>query len=162
MAENIKTSVEELRKLISIENVVGKPIDAGDQFLIPVMRMGVGFGACENILGNDGNDTVGAGAGVEPVSMVIIPKNAKSGEGVKVVNLTKGTETNKALSDLGLIVSDLVKNYFSKSSDDYDESEYIEPEFTTTEKGYFEHHIHPRNDFTYNHPNSYYFFIYGS
>lgn len=132
MAENIKTSVEELRKLISIENVVGKPIDAGDQFLIPVMRMGVGFGACENILGNDGNDTVGAGAGVEPVSMVIIPKNAKSGEGVKVVNLTKGTETNKALSDLGLIVSDLVKNYFSQSSDDYDESEYIEPEFTTT------------------------------
>lgn len=131
MAENIKTSVEELRKLISIENVVGKPIDAGDQFLIPVMRMGVGFGACENMLGNDGNYTVGAG--VEPVSMVIIPKNAKSGEGVKVVNLTKGTETNKALSDLGLIVSDLVKNYFSKSSDDYDESEYIEPEFTTTE-----------------------------
>lgn len=134
MAENIKTSVEELRELISIENVVGKPIDAGDQFLIPVMRMGVGFGACENILGNDGNDTVGAGAGVEPVSMVIIPKNAKSGEGVKVVNLTKGTETNKALSDLGLIVSDLVKNYFSQSSDDYDESEYIEPEFTTTEE----------------------------
>ena len=134
MAENIKTSVEELRKLISIENVVGKPIDAGDQFLIPVMRMGVGFGACENILGNDGNDTVGAGAGVEPVSMVIIPKNAKSGEGVKVVNLTKGTETNKALSDLGLIVSDLVKNYFSQSSDDYDESEYIEPEFTTTDE----------------------------
>ena len=134
MAENIKTSVEELRKLISIENVVGKPIDAGDQFLIPVMRMGVGFGACENILGNDGNDTVGAGAGVEPVSMVIIPKNVKSGEGVKVVNLTKGTETNKALSDLGLIVSDLVKNYFSQSSDDYDESEYIEPEFTTTEE----------------------------
>lgn len=134
MAENIKTSVEELHKLISIENVVGKPIDAGDQFLIPVMRMGVGFGACENILGNDGNDTVGAGAGVEPVSMVIIPKNAKSGEGVKVVNLTKGTETNKALSDLGLIVSDLVKNYFSQSSDDYDESEYIEPEFTTTDE----------------------------
>ena len=64
---------------------------------------------------------------------MVIPKNAKSGEGVKVVNLTKGTETNKALSDLGLIVSDLVKNYFSKSSDDYDESEYIEPEFTTTE-----------------------------
>ena len=63
MAENIKTSVEELRKLISIENVVGKPIDAGDQFLSPVRRMGVGLGACENILGNDGNDTVGAGAG---------------------------------------------------------------------------------------------------
>ena len=86
MSENIKTSVEELRKLISIENVVGKPIDGGDQYLIPVMRMGVGFGAGENLLGHDENDIVGAGAGVEPVSMVIVPKNAKSGEGVKVVN----------------------------------------------------------------------------
>ena len=74
MAENIKTSVEELRKLISIENVVGKPIDAGDQFFNSGNENGSRFGACENILGNDGNDTVGAGAGVEPVSMVIIPK----------------------------------------------------------------------------------------
>ena len=86
MAENIKTSVEELRKLISIENVVGKPIDAGDQFLIPVMRMGVGFGACENILGNDGNDTVGAGAGVEPVSMVIIQKMPKAEKELKLLS----------------------------------------------------------------------------
>ena len=142
MAENIKTSVEELRKLISIENVVGKPIDAGDQFLIPdnmaQARKALGLiysGDATYVMAE--NPKMGyylPDSGTNQWSdAMVIPKNAKSGEGVKVVNLTKGTETNKALSDLGLIVSDLVKNYFSKSSDDYDESEYIEPEFTTTE-----------------------------
>ena len=74
----------------------------------------------------------GAGAGIEPISMVLIPKRGNTSEGVRVLDLSKGNETNKALSDLGLIVSDLVKNYMgSQSDDDYDEAEYIEPEFTT-------------------------------
>ena len=45
MAENIKTTVEELRKLINVDNVIGSPIETEDKILIPVMRMGVGFGA---------------------------------------------------------------------------------------------------------------------
>ena len=74
----------------------------------------------------------GAGAGVEPISMVLIPKKGNDSEGVRVLDLSKGNETNKALSDLGLIVSDLVKSYMgSNSTEEYDESEYIEPEFTT-------------------------------
>lgn len=132
MANNIKTSVEELRKLISVDNVIGKPIETEDKILIPVMRMGVGFGAGENILGNDGNDAVGAGAGVEPISMVLIPKKGNDAEGVRVLDLSKGTETNKALSDLGLIISDLVKSYLGSQTTEYvDEEEFIEPEFTT-------------------------------
>ena len=63
MADNIRTTVEELRKLISVDNVIGTPIETEDKVLIPVMRMGVGFGAGENILGREGNDAAGAGAG---------------------------------------------------------------------------------------------------
>lgn len=131
MAENIKTTVEELRKLISVDNVIGSPIETEDKILIPVMRMGVGFGAGENLLGKEGSDAAGAGAGVEPISMVLIPKKGNTAEGVRVLDLSKGSETNKALSDLGLIISDLVKSYMDSGSGDYDESEYIEPEFTT-------------------------------
>ncbi|MBQ2654167.1 MAG: sporulation protein [Methanobrevibacter sp.] len=130
MANNIKTTVEELQKLINIKNVIGEPIETEDKILIPVMRMGVGFGAGENIIGHEGSGATGAGAGVEPVSMVMIPKKGNDAEGVRVLNLSKGTETNKALTDLGLIISDLVKNYIGNDKD-YDESEYIEPEFTT-------------------------------
>ena len=130
MSENIRTTVEELHKLISIDNVIGKPIETEDKILIPVMRLGVGFGGGEN-LGKENGSASGAGAGVEPVSMVLIPKKGNTAEGVRVLDLSKRTETNKALSDLGLMISDLVKDYMGKSDDDYDESEYIEPEYKT-------------------------------
>ena len=134
MADNIKTTVEELRKLISVDNVIGTPIETEDKILIPVMRMGVGFGAGENLMGKEGSDAAGAGAGVEPISMVMIPKKGNDAEGVRVLDLSKGTETNKALSDLGLIITDLVKGYMGTQGEQYyDESEYIEPEFTTKE-----------------------------
>lgn len=134
MSENIRTTVEELRKLINVENVIGKPIETDDKILIPVMRMGVGFGVGENIIGAEKGDAAAGGAGVEPISMVVIPKRGNDAEGVRVLNLSKGNQTNKALSDLSLLVTDLVKNYVKKDSDEIDESEYIEPEFTTTDE----------------------------
>ena len=137
MSNNIKTTVEELRKPINVDNVIGTPIETEDKILIPVMKMGVGFGAGENILGGEGSDAAGAGAGVEPISMVMIPKRGNDAEGVRVLDLSKGTETNKAISDIGLIVTDLVKNFLStqQTGDEYyDESEYIEPEFSTTDE----------------------------
>ena len=135
MVKNIKTTVEELQKLINVDNVIGDPIETEDKILIPVVKMGFGFGGGQNILGKEGGDAAGAGAGVEPVSMVLIPKKGNDAEGVRVLDLSKGGEANKALSDLGLIVSDLVKKYMgSQKDDDFDESEYIEPEFTTTDE----------------------------
>ena len=137
MSDNIKTTVEELRKLVNVDNVIGTPIETEDKILIPVMKMGIGFGAGENILGSEGSDAVGAGAGVEPISMVMIPKKGNHAEGVRVLDLSKGTETNKAISDISLLITDLVKSFLdSQKNDDkyYDESEYIEPEFTTAEE----------------------------
>ena len=135
MANNIKTTVEELHKLINVDNVIGDPIETEDKILIPVIKMGFGFGAGEGILGKEGSDAAGAGAGVEPVSMVMIPTKGNTAEGVLVLDLSKGTGANKALSDIGLIITDLVKNYLGNQNDEeYDEAEYIEPEFTTSDK----------------------------
>ena len=64
MANDIKTTVDELQKLININNVIGQPIETEDKVLIPVMRMGVGFGVGENITGQEGSCAVGAGAGL--------------------------------------------------------------------------------------------------
>ena len=98
------------------------------------MRIGVGFGAGKNIAGSE-SDATGAGAGLEPISMVMIPKKGNTAEGVRVLDLSKGSETNKAIANIGEVISDLVKNYLdTQESEVYDESEYIEPQFTTTEK----------------------------
>ena len=137
MSKNIKTTVEELRKLANVDNVIGNPIETDDKILIPVVRMGAGFGAGENLIGKEGdNGAVGAGAGVEPISMVVIPKKGNDAEGIRVLNLTKGSEANKAISDIALVISDLIKNYMDSQQPDeyYDESEYIEPEFSTSEE----------------------------
>ena len=133
MTSNIKTTVEELHKLINVNNVIGEPIETDDKILIPVIKMGFGFGSGENIINSEGGNAIGAGAGVEPISMVVVPKKGNDAEGVRVLNLSKGSEANKALTDIGLIVSDLVKNYLN-AEDEYDESEYIEPEFTTSDE----------------------------
>ena len=131
MTNNIKNTVEELYKLINVDNVIGDPIETEDKILIPVIRMGVGFGVGENVFSQEGSGAVGAGAGVEPISMVMIPKKGNDAEGVRVLDLSKGNSTNKALSDLGLMIGDIVKKYINSNNDEYDESEYIEPEYTT-------------------------------
>ncbi len=133
MSEKIKITVEELRKLINVDNVIGNPIETEDKILIPVVRMGVGFGVGEDLVGKEGSSAAGAGAGVEPVSMVMIPKKGDTAEGVRVLDLGKRNETNKALNDLGLIITDLIKQYTGSNDEPYDEGEYIEPEFTTSD-----------------------------
>lgn len=136
MSENIKTTVEELRKLIKVDNVIGSPIETEDKILIPVMKMGVGFGVGENLIGEERGNASGGGAGVEPISMVMIPKKGSDAEGVRVLDLSQGNEANKAISDIGLVITDLVKDYLNsqKKDDLYDESEYIEPEFSTSDE----------------------------
>lgn len=130
MSNNIKTTVEELRKLVNVNNVIGSPIETEDKILIPVMRMGIGFGTGEGITKEE-SGFAGAGAGVEPISMVLIPKKGNDAEGVRVLDLSKGSDTNKALSDISLLISDLVKNYMGNQNNEFDEDEYIEPDFTT-------------------------------
>lgn len=123
---NIKTAVEELTKLINISNFVGSSIETEDKILIPVMRMGVGFAGGDGNVGNEKGEGVAAGAGVEPVSMVVIPKEGTSGEGIRVINLTKGSETNKVISDLGFVITDLIKEFFNQEheSSEKDEKKY--------------------------------------
>ena len=102
--EPIKTTVEELRKLVNIQNFIGEPIEVEDKVIIPVSKVGVAFGVGENksekVLGG-----AAGGAGIEPVSMVVITKGVSGTEGIRNINL------NKAISDLGLIIGDLIKTF---------------------------------------------------
>ena len=69
----IKSTVEELRKLIHISNYVGEPIESEDKILIPVTKAAIGFGIGEQKAGQQITAT-GAGVSVEPVTMVVVSK----------------------------------------------------------------------------------------
>jgi len=113
----IRVTVEELKELIDIKNFVGDSIEIEDKILIPFMKYGFGFGAGQgNDSKGDGGFGSGAGAGIEPTSLVVIDKKLEGMDGVRVLNLTKGTETSKAIAELGIVVTDLVKEIISNSN----------------------------------------------
>ena len=117
----IKETVEELRKLIHISNYVGEPIESEDKILIPVTKAAVGFGIGEQKAGQEIAAT-GAGVSVEPVTMVVVSKGNSGADGIRTINLSKGNSTNKTLNELGLILTDILKDVIpSKRKDD----EYI-------------------------------------
>ena len=114
----IKTTVEELRKLIHISNYIGEPIESEDKILIPVSKAAVGFGIGEQKAGQEIAAT-GAGVSVEPVTMVVVSKGNSGADGIRTINLSKGNSTNKTLNELGLILTDVLKDVIpSKKKDD--------------------------------------------
>ncbi|AMK14644.1 GerW family sporulation protein [Methanobrevibacter olleyae] len=116
----IKTTVEELRKLININNYIGEAIETEDKILIPVSKATMGFGIGENKNENELTGT-GAGVSVEPITMVVVTKGKEGIDGIRTINLAKGNETNKALNELGLIITDILKDIIPSQAngDDY-------------------------------------------
>lgn len=78
------------------------------------MKMGFSVGAGEKFGQEAGGNASGAIAGVEPVSMVVITKGVEGIEGIRVLDLSKGTSINKAITDLGLVISDVIKDLTNK------------------------------------------------
>lgn len=83
----MKSTVEELEKLLNARNVLGEPIDREHGTVIPIVSYGFGFGAAGGAggegttVGNGG--AAGAGGGIKPVGAVIIDANGARVEGIK-------------------------------------------------------------------------------
>jgi uncharacterized spore protein YtfJ len=85
----LKTSLEELERVLSTKTVVGEPIVIEGNTLIPLISIGFGFGAgggtgtCKK--GDDeGHGTgTGGGGGIRPVALVIVNKDGVRVEPIK-------------------------------------------------------------------------------
>ncbi len=105
IGDPIKTTVEEIRKILNIENVVGKTIETDELLMFPITRMGMGFGAgmgegkgMENMEG--GGAGAGGAAGVEPVSVVVVFKGVSGPEGVRVMSLKAPDHLSRAIGEI--------------------------------------------------------------
>jgi uncharacterized spore protein YtfJ len=113
--EPIKTTVEELLKVLATENVIGEIIETEDKMLIPVTKFGMGFGAGSGEGKGPGNQGggkgsgAGGGAGIEPIAMVVVFKGVKGAEGVRVMHLTPPNPIGHAISEAMPAVIDLMK-----------------------------------------------------
>ncbi|HMK53321.1 MAG TPA: spore germination protein GerW family protein [Methanobacteriaceae archaeon] len=111
----IKTTVEEIRKVLSIENVIGEVIETEDKVMIPVTKFGMAFGAGmgegQGPTGQGGGKGAGAGggAGIEPVAMVVVFKGVAGHEGVKIMSLKSADPLVRAVSEVGTTIVDIMK-----------------------------------------------------
>ncbi|MCG2828613.1 GerW family sporulation protein [Methanothermobacter sp. K4] len=125
--EPIKTTVEELRKLLDVKNLVGEAIETEDKVLIPLMKMGVGFGAgmgegtSSESEGGSGSGA-GAAAGAEPVAMIVLLKGVEGPEGVRVIDLRSGS-TGRIIQELGSTVTDIIREISDKGEPETESEE---------------------------------------
>lgn len=113
--EPIKTTVDELLKVLATENVIGETIETEDKLLIPITKLGMAFGAGSgegqgpaNQGGGQGS-AAGGGAGIEPIAMIAVFKGVKGPEGVRVMHLTPPNPIGRAVAEVMPAVIDLMK-----------------------------------------------------
>ncbi|MBI5460530.1 GerW family sporulation protein [Methanobacterium sp.] len=109
----IKTTVEELRKVLNIENVIGEVIESEDKIMIPVTRMGMAFGAGMGDGKGSANEgfsagASGGGAGIEPVAMVVVFKGQSGPEGVKVLPLKNPDPLSRAIGEVSTAIVEVM------------------------------------------------------
>ena len=77
----VKTSMEEIRGVLSAERVVGEPIVVNGNTIIPIVSVGFGFGVgggtgkggkSEQETGEGSGSGTGGGGGTKPVALIII------------------------------------------------------------------------------------------
>ena len=108
LESNLRTTIEELLKLLSTKNVVGEPIETEDKVLIPVTKFGVGFGtglgSGKSNQGDANGSGAGGGAGLSPVAIVVVFKGIKGPDGIKVLSLSTPGPVSKALGEIASTV----------------------------------------------------------
>ena len=115
----IKATLDELFEALSAQ-LIGGPIELEDKIIIPITKMGMGFGT--NI-GRTGPDVskkglerckAGGGVGLFPVAVVIVFKGIFGPEGVKVVTLSPPGES---LSDIAHVFMERIIGHREKRAE---------------------------------------------
>lgn len=106
----VKTAIDELSNALSVKSIIGEPIEMEDKIIIPVTKIGMGFGAGTNqraenksIGGIAGG--AGGGGGIFPVAVVIIFKGIKGPEGIRVIPLTSPSANTELAGSMTKIAS---------------------------------------------------------
>lgn len=105
----IKTTLNQIEKVLSNKTVVGEPITVGDTTLIPLLSVGFGFGAGGSGKGDavkQGGGT-GGGGGMRPVAIIVVNK-----EGVRIEPIKSSVAA--AIEKLGEKVPDVVDKIAEK------------------------------------------------
>ena len=110
----INSTLEGLLKVLSMDNVIGEPIESDGRTLIPITRIGMGFGAGTGqdspVKGYQGLGA-GGGAAVEPIAFVVINKNVEGPEQIEVISLKSQEPLNTAISEISELALEFLNEW---------------------------------------------------
>jgi uncharacterized spore protein YtfJ len=126
--QEIRTIVDELLKAISTKNVISEPIEVGDNVMITITKVGLGFGAGTGEgkaaeRGGASGGGVGGVAGVSPVAVLVIHKSISGPGGVEVKSLAPPNAFGKAVSDIASTLVEKISSKKEKNEDKADDKE---------------------------------------
>ncbi|HOO54237.1 MAG TPA: spore germination protein GerW family protein [Methanothrix sp.] len=81
----LKATIAEMERLLSSKTVIGDPITAGENTVVPLLSVGAGFGAgAGSGKGDEGTGGgAGGGFGIKPVAVIVIEKDTVRVEPVR-------------------------------------------------------------------------------
>ena len=81
----LKATIAEMERLLTSKTVIGDPITAGENTVVPLLSVGAGFGAgAGSGKGDEGaSGGAGGGFGIKPVAVIIIEENTVRVEPVR-------------------------------------------------------------------------------
>ncbi len=112
-SDPINSTLEGILKVLSMDNVIGEPIESDGKTLIPITRIGMGFGAGQG----QGNSQMakgtgaGGGAAVEPIAFVVINKNVEGPEQIEVISLKSQEPLNTAISEISELALEFLNEW---------------------------------------------------
>ncbi len=122
--ELFEKSLEEVDRLIHEGSILGEPVEANGCTIVPVFGYGFAFGA-----GFGGSDRTGqgggagAGGGLSPVALVVIDKDVKGIEGIRVVPVRKPGPVTEAINAIGEEILPKVVGMVKKKGESEEEKE---------------------------------------
>ena len=105
-ADAIKTTLDEHLMALLAKSIIGEPIEIEDKIIIPITKMGMGFGIDIGQIGLDAGqeDLTGCkasgGVGIFPVAVVVVFKGISGPGGVKVVALSPPVESVSSIAHI--------------------------------------------------------------
>ena len=113
----VKTTLDEIEKALSAKTVVGEPITIGEATLIPVISVGLAFGAGggqgkseSKRTGEGAGSAVGGGAWAKPRAVIIVDK-----DGVRIEPIAG--RMSFALEKLGETIPRIMETVVQKIED---------------------------------------------
>jgi len=108
----IRATVDELLGVLSDRNIAGEPIEIDDKMIIPINKMGMGFGTGQ-ARESGSNETIkveaGGGMGIIPVAIVVVFKGVPGEKGVKVIPLSDQSPGNQPLSEIASVAQSILE-----------------------------------------------------